>query len=255
MDINAAWKSTCRVLLGEEIGDLRDYAGYLSKHLEATDTKYSALSGKKVATFVQNFCSEAKFISNDEREEYDKMMKGRKLNLNEIKDIESIVGALGERLYYAGNIITGNSQEILDSDSCSNSFYVYKSSEIYDSKYVAYSDAMRFGEYVFGSNWIGETKFAIKTYETFKVARCMESVRIATSQDCHYVAGVEGCSNCMFSFNQRNKRNLIGNLELARDEYSELKGKLLGEIRETLKSKRTIPTIIDIIGGKDGQGN
>ncbi len=249
MEINRAWKSTCKVLLGADIGDIGQYEAYLLKYLEPSTERKSEISGRKVTLFSQGYCPGAKFISNDERDEYDRILRGQKLDVNDIKDIDSVVAALGEKFYYAGNIITGNSRGIEDSDACSNSFYVYKSSEIYDSKYVAYSDAMRYGEYVFGSNWIGETKFAIKTYETFQVTRCMEAARISTSLDCYYVAGMEGCNSCMFSFNQRNKRYMIGNNELGREDYARLHGKLLAEIRDTLERKKTVPTIVDIVRG------
>ncbi|MEM2137799.1 MAG: hypothetical protein QW568_01810 [Candidatus Anstonellaceae archaeon] len=251
-EIEKAWKSACRVLLGEEIGGMEEYEGYLLKHLEPTDVKRSAISGRKISISTPLFCGKAKFISNEEREAYDKMLRGQKLDINKIKDIDSALEALAEKLYYAGNIVTGNSHEVEGSDGVHNSSFVYRSSEIYDSKYIAYSDAMRYGEYVFGSNWIAETKFAIKTYETHKVVRCMEAMRIATSSDCYYVAGVEGCLSCMFCFNQRNKRHLIGNLEFQRDEYAALRNKLVGEMRETLKAKKSVPTIVDMVSGKDG---
>jgi len=251
--LDRKWKSTCRAVLGDEIGGLDEYAGYLSKHLEPTCERKSEISGKKVVLSTQNYPQGARFISNDEREQYDGVIKAEKLDINDIKDIDSIVGALGEKFYYAGNIITGNSYEVAESDAISNSSFVYKSNEIYDCKYVAYSDAMNFAECVFGSNWIAETKFTIKTYETHKVERCFEAMRIAKSSDCHYVAAVEGCTNCLFSFNQRNRRNLIGNLELEAGEFRALRAKLIGEIRETLKSKKTAMTIVDLIRGNDGK--
>jgi len=253
--LDRKWKSTCRAVLGGEIGGMDSYSGYLSLHLEPSGECQSELSKKKVMFFAQGFRPGAKFISNDEREQYDKMLRGKKLNINKIKDIDSIVAALGENFYYAGNIITGNSREVEDADACSNSSFIYKSYEIYDSKYVAYSDAMNFGECVFGSNWIAETKFAIKTYETHKIARCFETMRIAMCSDCYYSAAVEGCSNCLFSFNQRNRHNLVGNMEFPRAEFEALKSKLLSEIRETLVAKKAVPTIVEIIGGKNGKGN
>ena len=250
--LDKAWKSTCRALLGGEVGSMRDFERYLSKHLEDSGSTVSSISGKPVALSVQNFCKGARFISNDEREKYQGHLRGAKLSINEVKDIDSVLSALSEKLCYAGNIITGNSHCVEGSDMVSNSSFVLNSSEIYDSKYVAYSDAMRYGEYVFGSNWIGETKFAIKTYETFKVARCMEAMSIGNSSDCFYVARINGCTNCMFSFNQKNRSQLIGNLEFPREEYSKLKGKLIAEIHETLRAKKSAPTIVDIISGNDG---
>jgi len=247
--VNRAFKSTCRILLGGEVGGMQEFEGYLSRHLEAGGSAISAISGKPVALSVPNFCKGARFISNDEREQYCGMLKATPLSINDVKDIDSILSALSEKLCYAGNIITGNSHYVDGSDMVSNSSFILNSSEIYDSKYVAYSDAMRYGEYVFGSNWIGETKFAIKTYETFRVARSMESLSISNSSDCFYTARVNGCTNCMFSFNQKNRKQLIGNLEFPRDEYNKLKAKLIDEIRETMSAKKAVPTIVDIIKG------
>lgn len=251
-NVNKAWKSTCRVLLGEEIGDMAAYEGYLKKYLEPSATHKSEISGKSVTAFSQSFCRGARFISNDEREAYSAKLKGAALSINDLKDIDSVVAALSEKICYAGNIIIGNCQAVESSDSVSNSFFVLGSSEIYDSKYIAYSDAMRYGEYVFGSNWIGETKFAIKNYETFKVLRCFESLSIGTSSDCYYVARMNGCQSCLFSFNQKNKSYLIGNLEFSRGEYAKLRGKLVDEIRQDLERKKEVPTIVDII--RDGDG-
>lgn len=250
--VNKAWKTTCRVLLKDEIGELEEYQDYLTKYLEQVMTRKSVISGKEVAIFSYNFCKDAKFISNDEIEEYDKILKGTKLNINEIKDIESIIQSLSDKLYYCGNIITGNCREVHHSDGVTNSFYVYKSSEIYDSKYVAFSDSTRSDEYIFGTNWSADDKFLLKGYETFKLVRCMEITRTALCSDCYYVASMDECTNCMFSFNQIGKHNLIGNLELSREEYGKLKDKLIDDIRETLKSKKMVPTIVDIMRDSHG---
>ena len=250
--LNKAWKIMSKVLLGEEIGELEEYRGYLTKHLEQVLTKKSAISGKEVTLFTHNFCKDAKFICNDEIEEYNKRLRNLKLDINEIKDIDSVLQALSDELYYCGSIITGNCNEVNKSDGISNSVYVHESSEIYDSKYVAFSNSIRSGEFVFGTNWSGDDKFLLKGYETSMVVRCMETIRTAICSDCYYVASVDECKDCMFSFNQIGKRNLIGNVEFPQNEYKEMKDKLISDIRESLKSKKTIPTMVDII--RDGYG-
>ncbi|MFH1306813.1 MAG: hypothetical protein ABIH83_04145, partial [Candidatus Micrarchaeota archaeon] len=63
MDINDAWKSTCKVVLGEEIGELQEYEKYLSKYVEPIYEKSSTLSGKKVIISRPSFCKNANFIS------------------------------------------------------------------------------------------------------------------------------------------------------------------------------------------------
>ncbi|MFH1284980.1 MAG: hypothetical protein ABIH99_00175, partial [Candidatus Micrarchaeota archaeon] len=101
---------------------------------------------------------------------------------------------------------------------------------------------------VFGSNVIASSKFVLCGYKAYKDARCMEIMRTYDSSDCYYVANVEACMNCMFSFNQRSKNYLIGNLQMPKDEYAKLKENLLEDIAETIKTKKKIPSIVDIVG-------
>lgn len=252
VDVNKAWKDTCRVLLGDEIGGLEDYRTYLSRYLEPVQKKKSCLSGKDVSVSSPHFCGTAKFIGNDEIREYNSVLARAPLDINDVKDVDSILEALKGNLYYSGNSITGNSGGVSDSDSCVNAYFVHSSSEISDSKYVAYSKAVRYAEYVFGSSIGGEGKFLIKSFELYNLARCMETLRVSDCSDCYYAASVEGCTNCMFSFNQRNKHYLIGNLALSRDKYARLKEKLVLDIRQSLESKKSVPSIVDILCGAYG---
>ncbi len=249
MDINDAWKSTCKILLGDEIGGMEKYGDYLRRYVDTVNEKSSSLSGKKVAISSENICKGAKFISHDEVEQYFKSVSSAPVSINDIKDIDSAVEAVQERAYYCGNIVLGNSGNVEKSNRCINTFYVYESQDVYDSKYVAYSCTVRYGDYIFGSNSIGETKFGIKNFETYRDVRCMETIRTYNSSDCHFTGNVEASNNCMFTFNVRNRSHMIGNNQFSKEEYHELKAKLLEDVRETLKAKKTIPGIVDIIRG------
>ena len=249
MDINGAWKSTCKALLGDEIGELSQYAGYLKRYVDLVNEKPSSLSGRKIAISSQNICRGAKFISHDELEQYGKLAAAHPLDMNSLKDLDSLVEAAKERAYYCGNIVLGNSGSVENSNRCINAFHVLGSQDIYDSKYVAHSCTARYSDYIFGSNSIGETKFGIKVFETYQDTRCMEAVRTYTSSDCYYTANVEASSNCMFTFNQRNASNMIGNAQFQKDEYQKLREKLIEDVRETLRSKKSVPGIVDIIRG------
>lgn len=247
MDIYDAWKSTCKVLLGKEIGDMKDYAGYLKRYVDPVSEKKSSLSGKPVAVSSQHICKGARFISHDETEDYEKIASKARLDINDLKDIDSLVEATRERAYYCGNIVLGNSGNVERSNRCINTFYVCESQDVYDSKYVAYSCTLRYSDYIFGSNSIGETKFGIKDFETYRDVRCMETIRTYNSSDCYFTGNVEASNNCMFCFNVRNKSHMIGNNQFPKEEYSKLKEKLLSDVRETLRAKKSIPSIVDII--------
>lgn len=248
---NRAWKSACKILFGGEIGELESFRDYLTRYTERYSSSTSAISGKKITVTSQMYCKGAKFISHDEVPEYAKMMEKSKLDINSIKDIDSIRQALGEKLLYTGNLITGNSSHIFESDMVSDSNFVYRSIEVYGSKYAAYSSMSRLDEYIFGTNWSGQSKFCIRTNENFDLARCFETLSCRISTDCFYCATMENCSECMFSFNGKNRRNLIGNLELPKDIYLKKKASLVEQIRAELSKKKDVISTIDILGGKN----
>jgi hypothetical protein len=247
-EMEKAWADACRVLLGEEIGSLSRCRDYLLKHVDKVELRPSSISGKQVAFTAGDICPSARFIGNDEAEEYLRLLKADPIPLNEMKDADSLFRAVGERFRYSGSIVLGNSSGVENSNRCMNASFVKDSTDIYDSRYVAFSSGVRYGEWIFGSNWIGETKFSIKNYETLRDVRCMETITTYNSSDCYFTGHIDGCSNCMFTFNVRNKSNMIGNVQLSRQDYAKLKGKLLGDMRQMFKTRKEIPTLIDVIG-------
>jgi hypothetical protein len=247
MDINDAWKSTCKAILGDEVGDLRHYEKYLTEYVDRIETRKSSISGKPVSIDDKHIPENARLISSDEAPQYLELMKKMKLDLNSMKDLDSIVDAVSERAYYAGSIITGNSVDVRESCRCVDSTCVYRSNDIYGAKFIAYSSSVRFCEYLFGCNWQGDDRFYICGYETMGDTRCMESMRTLGCSDCMYSANIEGCSHCMFSFNLKNRHNAIGNLELEKGRYMELRAKLLEDLRSDMERKRCAPGILDMI--------
>ena len=247
MDVQDAFRTTCRVLLQGEVGELDDFKPYLMRYVENVAGVKSALSGKGVTISSPEFSPGAKFISHVEMEEYNKRLRAVRLDLNSIKDIDSAVSALGEQLYYCGDIITGNSEAVETSDSCANCMHVRHSNELYDCKFMAYSSVLRYCENGFGSSGGGESKFMIKCFEVFQQMRCMETFRAYTCNDCYYSSNLENCADCMFSFNQRARHYLIGNRSFSPPEYQKLKTKLLEDIRTELVSKKSVPSIVDLV--------
>ncbi|MDD5340393.1 MAG: hypothetical protein PHV13_04030 [Candidatus ainarchaeum sp.] len=242
--LNRAWKSTCRVLLGGEIGELGRYEPWLSEHMAPMLKKKSALSGKDVCCAMPDYAPGARFLS---LEEIDFGQKFAPLNINEIKDIDSIIDALGERFAYCGNMVLGNSSNVEQSSDVHNSFHVLNANFIHDCKYVAYSSYCSDSKYLFSVFSDRSSSHMIRVFETFKQARCFEAWECFESSDCYFSSCVEASQEAIFSFNLRNRRHVIGNLELPKDKYLALKAKLVGEMREELERKGRLPSLMDII--------
>lgn len=243
--IQRRWDNACRVLLKSELGDIRSYADWLMRNNERIIHRKSSVSGKEVAYAVLNYAEGSKWISF---EEIDFEKKYGALNVNEIKDIDSLVQAVGERIYYAGNVILGNSGEVEKSSNISDSFYMHETGKYADCKYIAYSTLGRLCEDGFGCNGIGESQFCIKCYETFKDHRCFELWTGQYSSDCYYSHNLSSCQDCFFCFNLKNRRHAIGNLDLGPDKYKSVKQGLLQQIVEELKRKKKIDSLVDIVG-------
>ena len=250
--LNKAWKSTCRALIGGEVGELDDFSAYLRTYSEDVQQANSILSEKQITISDRLFSKGASFISNDELEAYAKSLSARQFRPGDIKDIDSLLSAAQEMACYSGNIVKGNSSFVEDANSVSDSFYVYRSFEVFGSKYVAYSCNSRLDEYMFGGNWSGESKFIINCSQTYRQTRCMETMRTFTSADCYYTANLEGCADCFFCFNQRSKRHMMGNLQLSQADYSKKKSELVSQLRDIMKAKKRAPTLIEVMNNGNG---
>ncbi len=243
-ELNRRWKSTCKVLLGDEVGDLRDYEDWLSKIFSPKAVRKSK-SGKEVVLALPHYSTTARFLSFDE---VNFMKDNGPLSINEIKDIDSIIGALGEKIQYTGNIVLGTSKFVEKSTGVIDSFYAYESERMAKCKYIAYGTETTASECVFGSNGFGATTYSIRVFELMYSSRCFESSKIEYSTDVYFSHGLANCQNAMFCFNLRSGRNCIGNLPLPPDKYLKIKTKLLGEIREELKKKKRLPSLLELGG-------
>ena len=248
MDINDAWKSTCSVLLKEEIGDLGEFEYYLKKFVGPLHTsRRSILSGKQVTTADDDIGLDVSYISNDEREAY--LAKySQVFDINAIKDIDSLISTLSERFIYSGDILSGRFHLAERVNRCSDVYEVHDSQDVSNSKYAAHCAMLRYSNYVFGSDCTGEIDYVVKNFQGWKSQRMWETTNTQHCSDVYFSANVRNCQEAIFSFNQEGKRHVIGNLELPKDRYFELKRKLLAEIADELRRKKDIISINEILG-------
>ncbi|MEW5997103.1 MAG: hypothetical protein AB1657_05965 [Candidatus Micrarchaeota archaeon] len=240
--LNRSWKSLCRLLLGEEIGEMKEYEKWLTQYLEPMRVERSAISGKDVYVAVPEYCKDAKFISLEDTQS----SKPAPLSINEIKDIDSIMESLRERFLYSGNVILSNSRDVSQSTNIQNSFHVLRSNFIWDSEYIGYSSMVRGGKHLIGVNNDAYSSFMLSSMETYKNSRCLELWESFDCTESYFVFGSWNCQNILFSFNQRNRRNVIGNIELPRDKFLSLKSKLIEEMRDELKRNKSLPSLFEI---------
>ncbi|VVB98055.1 Uncharacterised protein [uncultured archaeon] len=247
MDINQAFKFTSKMIFGGEIGELGAYKDYLAEAVIGKKGK-SQFSGQDIFLTSDKYAPGARFF--DYNKEHGKMaaVLSRPIDAGRIKDIDSLLEAVGEKLVYSGNKVLGNSHFVENSDNVFDSNYVYSSSIVFESKYVAYSYICRESEYAFGLTSSGVCSTVIRCFYNNTLKRSFECCYGIKSSDCTFCYNIINCSDCLFTFNVRSKRNMIGNIQLEKGKYAELKAKLAAELRGELeKGKKLDFSIVDMV--------
>ncbi len=243
MDLAGAWDSTCKTIFGQSLGPLSQFEPYLKEALVGQPA-LSVFSKRPVWVTSPHFDAAGRFFDYaNELPQYDKL--NAPLDVNQLKDIDSVVEAVQERLVYAGNKVMGRSQMVEHSDNITDSLDVQHSVLIVRSQHMAYCSFMLGGEYCFGcTDFTNQPTALIRCFYGNSTKRSFECAYPVSSSDCLFCYNIEGCNDCLFTFSEKNKRNMIGNVQLAPDAYKRLKAKLVGEIAQELASKKRYPLSI-----------
>ena len=243
--LEQSWASTCRILFGTELGPLLDYHGWLAELVDPVTIRRSSLTGREVIYSTPDYSKKAKCVGLDE---IDLNKKFPPLGINQLKDIDSIVQAIQDRVYYAGNIVLGNSKHVLSSSNITDCFYILHTTLSSNSKNMAFCTQCMQDDGGFGGNAFSESSYCLKCHEGTRLKRDFELWMSQDSSDCYYSQGLKNCSNCLFSFNLQNKRNAVGNLELPLDQYNKIKTKLMAELVEEARRNKRLPSLLELVG-------
>ena len=245
--INKAWKGTTAVLFGSDIGELNEFEPYL-RGAAIGQTVESCFSKKKLWVVSEQYDRNARFFDYNHEQAGLAQISARPFDMNAIKDIDSLVGTLKERFVYSGNKTLGNSRNVEHSDAVVDGNCILNSSIIVRSEYVAYSYLLRENRHTFGSTSSGQSSHIVRCFYNNSLNRCFECSTSVGCSDCQFSYNIMNCTDCMFTFNLRAKRYMVGNVQLGKEEYLELKAKLVGEIADELKKKKRLDySIIDIL--------
>jgi hypothetical protein len=93
--LDREWRTTCRVLLGDEIGELDEYSKWLSGLNDPLFVRPSSVSGKPVVLSNGAYCESGKAVRMDD---IDFTRKFEPLSINDMKDIDSLLSAVRGKL-------------------------------------------------------------------------------------------------------------------------------------------------------------
>lgn len=249
--LNKGWKSACRMIFGREIGELEEYSDYLGEAVRGKEVS-SCFSGNKLWCASENFPDGARFFDFSKEQQLAASKQAGGVDGSEA-DIDSVVAKVQDRILYGCNKVFGNSQFVEHSDGIVDCTYVLGCSMCFRSTNQAYSLLNHSSEYAYGCASSGKSSHSIRCFYTREQKRCLETSACVSLSDCIFCYNMHNSSHCMFSFNLRSKQYVIGNVQLEKESYFDVKGRLVDEIAGQLeKEKRLDMSILDILrGGTD----
>ena len=245
--LDQRWRSTCKSILGQQVGGQQEFEGWLNERLEPGSVHNSILSSKDITSSPTDYCKGAKWISYDE---IDFAKKFSPLNINEIKDIDSLINATRERYVYSSNKILGKFENVSASDVIIDSINIVGSANLSKCKNAAFCFLARESQNVFGCASFGFDTNVIRSCYHKNNARTFECAVEEYLSDSLFCYNVFNSSDCIFCFNLKNKKNMVANIQLTKEQYSSKKADLIEQITSELESKGRLDFSIMGLSGR-----
>ena len=247
-EVEKAFALTCKVLLGKEAGSIASLAPWLSKGVRLPTKIKSAKNKQDI--YLSYFKYYPMFkewaIGLDEWEEFGK--KSIRATDLEKLNMENAGKLLGDTRYFCLDAVVGNNVSVTEASTYGFSTHCCMGDAFVYSKYCAYSMWPRSSEHAFGCDFLFNSAFCIRCFHSINLNRCFESAYCTDCSDCYFCFNCENCQNCLFSFNAKNLRFAVCNVEVGKEEYARIKKMLLDDINAKLGKDRKLEYSIYSIG-------
>jgi len=169
---------------------------------------------------------------------------GEKLRLSQQEleqlSMQNAAQSISKIAYFCPSWTLGTVRNAIDAMITFDSANCYKNILNINSKYSAFGYWARDSEHVFGGNEIRNSAFCINCYHSAKLQRCFEVDASRECSDCYFCHNIENCHDCIFCFNAKNLRYAVGNAEVGRERYIEIKKRMLGQLNAELEKNGSI---------------
>jgi len=250
--ISKAFSETTSIVLGKPRASIPKFEKWLLTHTRRTEKAVSCASGKPLLVPEHTdflLMPRDRMVSEEEVE-----FLGGQLSITPSEaDGLSFSGApkaLSSVAIFSPEFNVGNCrnnplcQVTFDSTDC------YLSILSINAKQSGCNFWCRDSEHVFGSNEVRWSAFCLKCYRCEKIQRCFECDSCWDCSGCYFCHNCENVHDSMFCFNTKNKKYAIGNVEVGREKYLEVKKMVLASLNSELERSGSARLGIFSINGK-----
>jgi hypothetical protein len=246
--IDEAWRSTCRIVLGKDIGPLQKYEKFLSERINPVKMVKTAYGNETCTSdmFFYKYIPDDRTVNLEEAEEIAK----QHLTFEDGKEVtlESVLGAISPIAFFRAEFAEGSNANNIETQIPYTATNTYRVMDATFAKNCAYDTMALNSEAAFGCFRVLYSKFCMKCHGSVGLTNCFEVDCSTNLRDSYFCHDVEGSDNCMFCFNTKSKRYAIGNVEIGRENYLKIKKIVLEEIAGKLENEGKLPFDIFTLG-------
>ncbi|MFA5050227.1 MAG: hypothetical protein WC501_04435 [Candidatus Micrarchaeia archaeon] len=235
-EFDKAFETTTKILFEKSLSPLDDYSKWLEKRIPKAKNYKSALSTSEVQIRDYYFFNK---IPKDRVAVFEELnaLGNKKINIDDGMHLKRLKEQIRDVAYFVPDFKQGKNINVIKTTAHINCINVYNAFDTFWLKNSAYVFSA-FGEGLFGSYRLLDSKFCIHCYNVANITSCFEvdsAKNCSNSMFCH---NAENLHDCLFCFNSKNLKYAIGNLEVGREKYLEIKKELVDRILENLDNKR-----------------
>ncbi len=244
-EMEKAFGETTKLLLGESLQGIDNYSKWLGNRVPLPHLSKSVVSGKEVwippaLNFLNIEFDKSKTISMEEMD---------KVNVSPftLKDLEGAdIGQIVSKIlppvtYNTGNFRYQTNENVEKSSGAGGGRNLYYCEDVYlGVKNIGFANYTLHSENIFGAHGVSHSAFSIHVYNSTALSRCFEVDASSNSSDLLFCHNCENVHDSMFTFNAKNLRYAIGNVQLPMEKYKEIKQKILAELVKEIKEKKDI---------------
>lgn len=240
--VEAAFRSASRLVLGEELKNVRSYENWLLQR---------ALRVKKVKGAIGTGVNKIESIPIIERIPASRIISAQEakqagekkipLPEGELPTLSEVKARVSNIAYFCDEFSNGIKENCPQVPIAYTGSNCQKVADVTDSKLSGFASAVVKSEHVFGGGVrMLRSQFCLNCYDSVKLSGCLEvdcSYSTRNSYLCHNCENVQDSILC---FNAKNMQYAIGNTVVGKEQFLRIKKMLLEKIAKDLKDKGEI---------------
>ena len=246
-EIDDAFSKSSKILLGHGLGNISDYGEWLVKDQIDFEMVDSSTSKKKLVLPTHSIFA---FIPKNRMADLDSFeeLSSRKIKLDSTDTLSSISKKMGGISNFVIEFSEGTNINVKDSTIYCSLSNAYKVADCFYCKYIAYNFFTDDNEYTFGTSQTFDSKFCIRAFRSRRITLGFE---VDSCRDCSNVMFCHNCENlenAIFCSNVKGLRYAVGNVEVGKEKFLQIKSELQKKIASELEKDKKLALSIFSLG-------